>query len=65
MAACQTCITLSHSGHALGHIEEEAERQKIEMKSMIETQWRDLQEKLTSVSNSMKTTRRSYNEAKR
>ena len=37
MAVCQTCVTLSHSGHALEHIEDEAERQKIEMKSMIET----------------------------
>ena len=29
---------MDHSGHALEHIEDEAERQKIEMKSMIETQ---------------------------
>ena len=50
MAVCQTCVTLSHSGHALEHIEEEAERQKIEMKSMIETQRRNLQAKLTAVS---------------
>ena len=50
MAVCQTCVTLSHSGHALGEIEDEAERQKIEMKSIIETQRCNLQEKLTSVS---------------
>ena len=50
MAVCQTCVTLSHSGHALEHIEDEAERQKIEMKSMIETQRRNLQAKLTAVS---------------
>ena len=49
MAVCQTCVTLSHSGHALEHIEDEAERQKIEMKSMIETQKRNLQAKLTAV----------------
>ena len=50
MAACQTCATLSHSGHALEHIEEEAERQKNEMKSMIETQRRNLQAKMNAVS---------------
>ena len=49
MAVCQTCVTLSHGGHALKHIEEEAERQKIEMKSMIETQRRNLQAKITAV----------------
>ena len=36
MAVCQTCVTLGHSGHTLEHIEEEAQRQKIEMKSMIQ-----------------------------
>ena len=50
MAVCQTCVTLSHSGHALEHIEDEAERQKIEMKSMIETQRRNLQAKMNTVS---------------
>ena len=50
MAVCQTCVTLSHSGHALEHIEDEAERQKIEMKSMIETQRRNLQAKMNAVS---------------
>jgi len=50
MAVCQTCVTLSHSGHALEHIEDEAERQKIEMKSMIETQRRNLQAKMDAVS---------------
>ncbi|XP_020632239.1 E3 ubiquitin-protein ligase TRIM71-like [Orbicella faveolata] len=49
LAVCQTCVTLSHSGHALEHIEEEAERQKIEMKSMIETQRRNLQAKMDAV----------------
>ena len=46
---CQTCVTLGHSSHSLEHIEEEAERQKIEMKSMIETQKRILQAKVNAV----------------
>ena len=50
MAVCQLCALVDHPGHALGHIEDEAERQKIEMKSMIETQRRNLQAKLTAVS---------------
>ena len=50
MAACQTCVLMDHPGHALEHIEDEAERQKIEMKSMIETQRRNLQAKMTAVS---------------
>ena len=49
-AVCQTCVTLEHAGHGLGHIEEEAERQKIQMKSMIETQRHDLQAKMNVVS---------------
>ena len=49
LAVCQTCVILSHSGHALEHIEDEAERQKIEMKSMIETQKRNLQAKMDAV----------------
>ena len=50
MAVCQTCVLIDHPGHALEHIEDEAERQKIEVKSMIETQRRNLQAKLTAVS---------------
>ena len=49
-AVCQTCVLIDHPGHALEHIEEEAERQKIEMKSMIETQRLNLQAKMTTVS---------------
>ena len=49
MAVCQTCVLMDHPGHALEHIEDEAERQKIEMKSMIETQRCNLQAKLTAV----------------
>ena len=49
-AVCQSCINLDHSGHSFKHIEEEAERQKIEMKLMIETHRRILEAKLTAVS---------------
>ena len=48
-AVCQTCILMDHPGHALEHIEDEAERQKIEMMSMIETQRRNLQAKMNTV----------------
>ena len=47
---CQTCVLMDHPGHSLEHIEEEAERQKIEMKSMIETNRRNLQAKVNAVS---------------
>ncbi|KAL9958027.1 hypothetical protein ACROYT_G034989 [Oculina patagonica] len=50
MAVCQTCVTVDHSGHSFNHIEEEAERQKIEMKSMIEEHKRILQAKMSAVS---------------
>ena len=49
MAVCQTCVLMDHPGHTLEHIEDEAERQKTEMKSIIETQRRNLQAKLTAV----------------
>ena len=49
MAVCQTCVLIDHPGHALEHIEDEAERQKIEMKSMIETQERKLQARMAAV----------------
>ena len=49
-AVCQTCVLMEHPGHALEHIEEEAERQKIEITSMIETQRRILQAKMSAVS---------------
>ena len=44
-AVCQTCVLLEHVGHTLILIEEEAERQKIHMKSMIETQRNNLKAK--------------------
>ena len=50
MAVCQTCVLMAHPGHDLEHMEDEAERQKIEMKSVIEAQRRNLQAKLTTVS---------------
>ena len=49
-AVCQTCSLMEHPGHALEHIEDEAERQKIEMTSMIETQKRILRAKVSAVS---------------
>ena len=36
-AACQSCVLISHVGHAIVHLDEEAEKQKIQMKSLIET----------------------------
>ena len=47
---CQSFVLMDHPGHALEHIEDEAERQKIEIKSMIETQRRNLQAKMNAVS---------------
>ena len=44
-AICQICVPLEHGGHTLSLIEEEAERQKIQTKSMIETQRNDLKAK--------------------
>ena len=49
-AVCQTCVTLEHTGHDLKHIEEEAERQKIQMRSLIENQRHNLQAKMNAVS---------------
>ena len=49
-AVCQTCVLIDHPGHALEHIEEEADLQKTEMKSMIQTQERKLQAKMAAVS---------------
>ena len=49
LAVCQTCVTLQHSGHALKHIEDEAERRKIEMKNIVETQRQNLLAKKNTV----------------
>ena len=48
--ACQTCVTLDHGGHNMKLIKEEAERQKIQMKSLIENQRRNLQAKMNAIS---------------
>ena len=47
---CQTCVTLDHGGHILKLIEEEAETKRLEMKSVIETQRRNLEGKMNIVS---------------
>ena len=47
---CQMCVTVDHGGHSIKLIKEEAERQKIEMKSLIENQRRNLQAKMNAVS---------------
>ena len=47
---CQTCVLLQHGDHALILIKEEAERQKIQMKSLIENQRRNLQAKMNAIS---------------
>ena len=44
-AVCQSCSSLEHSGHALEHIEDEAERQKTEVKTLMTSQKRTLQDK--------------------
>ena len=44
-AVCQICLSLEHGGHTLSLIEEEAERQKIQMKSIVETQRNNLKAK--------------------
>ena len=48
-AVCQTCVLMDHAGHALEHLEEEAEKQKIEIKSLNEEQKHNLQAKINTV----------------
>ena len=48
-AACQSCVLIHHPGHAILHLEEEAERQKMELKSLIEIQKHDLQAKINTL----------------
>ena len=48
-AACQSCVLIHHAGHAILHLEEEAERQKMELKSLIEIQKYDLQAKINTL----------------
>ena len=49
-SVCQICVTLDHGGHNMKLIKEEAERQKIQTKSLIENQRRNLQAKMKAVS---------------
>ena len=49
-AACQSCVLIHHVGHAILHLEEEAERQKMELKSLIQIQKHDLQAKIDTLS---------------
>ena len=44
-AACHSCVVLFHAGHAMVHLDEEAEKQKIQMNSLMETKRSDLQAK--------------------
>ena len=46
---CQTCVTLEHGGHTLKLIKEEAESQKLEIKSVIEMQRKKLEAKMKEV----------------
>ena len=48
-AACQSCVLIHHAGHAILHLEEEAERQKMELKSLIQIQKHDLQAKIDTL----------------
>ena len=48
-AVCQTCVMLDHNGHKLTLIEEEAENQRLEIKTVIETQRQNLHEKMNVV----------------
>ena len=45
MVVCQACINLKDSGHALERIEDEAERQKTEIRTLMKTQRQNLQAK--------------------
>ena len=50
-AVCQTCVLLDHNGHKLTLIEEEAENQRLEIKTVIETQRHNVNEKMNVVAN--------------
>ena len=50
MAVCQACSSLEHSGHALEHIEDEAERQKTVIRNLMKTQRQNLQAKINMAS---------------
>ena len=48
-AVCQTCVMLDHKVHKLTLIEEEAANQRLEIKTVIETQRHNLEEKMNVV----------------
>ena len=48
-AVCQTCVLLDHNGHKLTLIEDEAANQRLEIKTVIETQRHNLDEKMNVV----------------
>ena len=48
-AVCQTCVLLDHKVHNLTLIEEEATKQRLEMKTVFETQRHNLHEKMNVV----------------
>ena len=48
-AVCQTCVLLDHNGHKLTLIEEEATNQRLEIKTVIETQRHSVVEKMNVV----------------
>lgn len=48
-AVCQTCVFIEHSGHSLQYIEEQAEEQKLEIKSLIERQIQKLEKKMVAL----------------
>ena len=48
-AVCQTCVMLDHNGHKLTLVEEEASNQRVEIKTVIETQRHNLDEKMNVV----------------
>ena len=49
MAVCQTCVVLEHKNHAMNLIQEEAETQKIHVKSIVKRQRNNLQAKMNIV----------------
>lgn len=48
-AVCQACVIVDHGGHSMILVEEEAEKQKIQIKALIETQTQKLQTKINEV----------------
>lgn len=52
-AVCQTCVFIEHSGHSLQYIEKQAEKQKLEIQSVIETHKQKLEKKVAAVDNDL------------